>query len=105
MRRHRDTSTCAALLGAALVVSLPAAPASACDAPGVSCSSEAAPPAAQAASRDVPATPARPIPPRPTPRVLNPNGYNQNGERPEEVAEILRQLQRARAEANAERRR
>ncbi len=101
MRRHRDTSTCATLLGAALAFALPAAPASACDAPGVSCSSDAAPPASQA---DPNSDASRSTPPPSVPRALNPNGFNQNGDQPEEVAEVLRELQRARTEARTQRR-
>ena len=97
------------LLVAALVLALPD-PAGACDAPGVSCSSEEAPPAALApsagprceASSVAPA--ARPRP-RPGFAPLNPNGYNQRDQEAGSLADILRQMELERSQATAEARR
>ena len=109
MGRQWGSTSGGLLLAAALAFALPD-PALACDAPGVSCSSEEAPPAALApgagarceASSVVPA--ARPRP-RPAFAPLNPNGYNQRDQEAGDLADILRRLERERSQAKAEARR
>jgi hypothetical protein len=106
MGRQWGVASGAVLLATTLASGLPD-PALACDAPGVSCSSDEAPPAALApgaearseASSVVPA--ARPRP-RPTVVPLNPNGYNQRDQEAGDLAEILRRLERERSQAKAE---
>jgi hypothetical protein len=106
MARRWGSTSGGLLLAAGLALALPD-PAPACDAPGVSCSSEEAPPAALApgagarceASSVAPA--ARPRP-RPAFVPLDPNGYNQRDQEAGDLAHILRQLERERSQAKAE---
>ena len=108
MERHFATT--ALLFATTLALTLPAPAALACDAPGVSCSSDEAPPAALApgagerceAPRVVPRAAARP---RPALVPLNPNGYNQRGPEADDLAEVLRRVERERSQAEREARR
>ena len=80
----------------------------ACDAPGVSCSSDEAPPAAlapTAGARCEASSVAPAVRPRPTFVPLNPYGYNQRAQEAGDLAGILRQLQREQSQAKAEARR
>jgi hypothetical protein len=106
----RRFATAGLLLATTLALTLPAPAALACDAPGVSCSSDEAPPAALApgagerceAPRVVPGAAARP---RPAVVPLNPNGYNQRGPEAGDLAEVLRRVERERSQAEREARR
>jgi hypothetical protein len=108
MARRSGSSSGGLLLAATVALALPD-PARACDAPGVSCSSEEAPaalaPGAEARSEASSVAPAANPSPRPAFAPLNPNGHNQQNQETGDLADILRQLEQERSQAKAEARR
>ena len=111
---RRFASTSAVLvLAASLVLGGQVPTARACDEPGVTCSADQAPPAALAPGAGERCEAAPVVTPQhrqPARRraafvPLNPNGYNQGGAPPRDLAEAVQRLERERSQAKAEARR